>query len=231
MLFNDLNEIKTILQIPSGDTSEDKNLSFYNEWCASLIEEYLGRKGRVFLASRTEYYRGTGTKRLLLKSRPVYADPTILVYFDEQGNWGASSGAFTGSTSLLTYGVDFCLDVDDVVNDIPKSRSGILWNIKGDWPIPSWREGGWLSPYVAKGAGTLKVVYTAGWSLDTLPAAFRAASEALIAKYRYVFPLGIELSSESYDGNSRSITHMLRHKDYLLSLVKPMIHSYRNWNW
>ena len=231
MLFSDLKEIKSILQIDPGDKSEDVTLSFYNEWCGSLIEEYLGRTNRLFLKSRTEYYKGTGTNKLLLLSRPVYVSPTIQVYVDGGGNWGATSGSFTASTTELTYGTHFCLEVDQPAEDQSISRCGILYKITGTWSIPYWRDRGWLSPYTMPGAGTIKVIYNGGYSLDTLPALFRAAANALIAKYRYVFPLGIELSSESYDGNSRAITHMLRHKDYLMSLVKPHIHSFRNWRW
>lgn len=222
MILSDLNEVKKILAIPVENTTEDVQLSLYLEFASGLIEEVLNRS--LFFRSRTEYYDGTGTQRLNLRSRPVYTTPAIEVWHDRDGWYGSNSDAFQGNP--MTYGRDFCLVIDQ---DNGTSRSGILIRINDVWPRFSYREQGYLSPFVKKGMGNIKVIYTAGYTVDDLPAPLRAACDLLVARYRYVFPLGMELSSESYE--ERSISNMANARDYLLSLIKPMVYPYRNWSW
>ena len=68
MLYSDLREIKSVMGIDPGDTSVDKSLNFYIEQASAWIEELLNRPGMSY-KSRTEYYKGTGTQKILLKSR------------------------------------------------------------------------------------------------------------------------------------------------------------------
>ena len=108
--ISDLREIKAILDIPEGDQSEDVNLNFLIEQASNWIEEFLGRS--LFRKARTEYYNGNGSQKLLLKARPVLTSPTIEVYVDNSGYFGAASGSFNSSTTDLTYGTDFALVID-----------------------------------------------------------------------------------------------------------------------
>ena len=224
MLYTDIFEVKTILSIALGDNSEDIALNFYIEQASSWIDEYLNRPD-ISLKSRTEYYNGTGTQRLCLKSRPVYTDPPIQVFLDEAAYYGSSSGSF-GAGTELTYGSDFALILDEPNGT---SRSGILVRLHDFWPKPAIRQVGYLSPFIAIGYGTIKVIYTGGYTVDTLPAMLRGAANLLVARMRYIFPLGMELSSESYE--DRSIAMGTERRDYLMAMVKPMLFSFRNWKW
>lgn len=223
MLITDVREVKKMLEIPDDDKSEDVKLNYLIEHATSIIEEYLDRPGLSYSA-RTEYYDGNGTQFLLLRSRPVFVSPTIQVWVDEEGNYGSTSGAFTQSSAALTYGDDFSLKIDQ---DNGTSRSAILIRLNGYWNNRQVRQAGWLSPFVEKGRGNIKITYTAGYTTDTLPAAFRAACDLLVARMRYILPLGMELSSESYE--DRSISILGERKGYLMSLVKPLLFSYKNW--
>lgn len=187
----------------------------------------MGRPGLTF-GQKMEFYKGTGTQKLPLKFRPVYAAPTIQVTVDEAAYFGSAPGAFVGSPTAqpLVYGVDFCLQIDQP--DGLTSRSGILWRINDYWPRPQVRQAGLLSPFIADDPGSIQVIYTAGYTLDNLPSAFRVACNTLVARLRYIFPLGMELGGEGYE--ERSISLVTEHKDYLLSLVKPMLFQYRNWH-
>ena len=211
-----------MLDIPPNNTAEDVKLSFCIETASRWIEEILNRPGMSY-ASRTEYYRGTGTNKLLLRSRPVYTTPTIEVYEDQTGYYGSASGAFAAAT-LLEYGVDYCLQIDQ---DDGTSRSGILLNIKGAWPRRYVRQQGLLTPYLGDDLGSIKCVYTGGYTVDNLPAVIRTACDLLIGKLYYILPLAMELSSESYEERSISFGVPDR-KAYLTSLIKPMIGFYRN---
>ena len=222
MLLTDLRELKTYLDIDAGDTSEDKKLLFLVEHVSSWIEEVIDRPGLSF-KSRTEYYNGSGTQKMLLRSRPVYTSPTITCLVDEAGYFGSASGSFA-STTALVYGTDFCLQIDQ---EDGTSRSGILARINDTWPKPQVRQYGWLSPFIWSSQGNVKVTYTAGYTVDNLPSVFRLAINLLIARLRYILPIGYEMNSESYE--ERSISLALSEKDKLLGLIRPMLLPYRNW--
>ena len=175
---------------------------------------------------RTEYYNGTNSQRLLLRSRPVFTTPTPQVFVDSGGYFGSVSGAFTGANDALTYGVDFCLDIDQ---EDGTSRSGILIRFNDFWPKRYVRQAGYLTPFVTPSYGSVKVIYQAGFTVDTLPAVFRLAMNLLVAKLRWIFPLGLELNSESYE--ERNIGIAASQKNYMLNLVTPMLKPYSNWKW
>ena len=223
-MLTDLSELKKYLEISVDDHSEDANILLYIDVATNWIEEILGRTG-LFYKQRTEYYPGTGTQKLLLKSRPVFTTPTIQCFVDEAGYFGSTSGAFDAQNTQLTYGDDFCLQIDQ---DDGTSRSAILVRIGDYWPQPYVRSRGYLSPFEGGAFGNVKVVYSAGYTVDSLPAVFRAAANVLVAGIRYVMPLGMPLASESYE--ERSMTILVDRKGYLTGLVKPLISSYRNWN-
>lgn len=223
MILADLTEIKSLLEIDQDDTYEDKNLLFFMEYASDWIGEWLNRPG-LFYKTRTEIYKGTGTPRLCLRSRPVYYDDTMTVYQDTQANFGSSSGAFASGTQL-TYGVDYCLDFDTDVEN--KSRSGILYRINSLWYKPFSRVTGLLSPFLTTDLGSIKVVYNAGYTVDDMPSGIRFACNLIVSNMRYLFPLGVALSSESYE--DRSISILNEKKNYIMGLAIPHLFPYRNW--
>lgn len=224
MLFTEIGELKAALEIPLGQKNEDKRLLMFQEWAAEWIGEALNRPD-FEVKARTEYYDGTGTMLLPLRFRPVFASPTIAVRVDNHGFWGSASGSFD-STTALTYGDHFALKLDQPDGT---SRSGILVRIGDVWSKPFYRQRGLLSSYIGPGHGNVRVAYTAGHTADTLPAPLRMAAVTLIAKLRHVFPLGVELTSESYE--ERSISWTPNQKYYLMSLIRGMIEPYRNRRW
>lgn len=225
MLYSDLREVRKILELDDRNTQEDAKLNFFISQASEWISEFLGR-GDIGYKERTEYYNGSGTAKLLLRQRPVFATPTIQVWIDTGGYWGSVSGSFD-SNDALTYGTDFALQIDQ--DDGISSRCGILWARKRYWPRPSVRQQGYLSPFIGQDHGSIKITYWAGYTVDALPEAFRTACNTLVARMRYLFPLGMELGSEGFE--DRSIGLLADRKDYLMALVKPLIFTYRNWKW
>lgn len=221
MLYTDLNEVKALLEIDPANKAEDKKLGFLIAMASSWIEEYVGRD--LELRSRTEYLHGTGTQKLQLKYRPVYLTPRVWV--DDGGYYGSASGAFTDAESELTYGTDFAIRLDE--ENTGTSRSGLLIRINDYWPRFLANQRGLLSPFVTEGLGNIKVSYSGGYTQDTLPANIRFAANILVARMRFLFPVGMEVTAESYE--DRSINYIGQRKDYLLGLVKPHLHTYRNW--
>lgn len=224
MLYGDLRELKALLEIDQDDLSQDKVINFLLEQASGWIDELLGRPGNAY-ASRVEYYQGTGTSKLMLRSRPVFATPTILVSVDEAGFYGAPSGSFASNTAL-TYGDDFFLKADQADGS---SRSGILVRRNALWPKPQVRQIGLLSPHVGEDFGSVKVTYTGGWSVDTLPSSIRLACNLLVTRLKYLFPLGAELSGEGFEERSISVVTSDKHK--LLALVMPLLWGHRSWQW
>ena len=225
MLLNDLNELKTLMDIPLAHTAEDAKLLFLLRMASDWIAELLDRPD-LSIKTRTEYYDGTGTKNLLLRCRPVHTSPEPQAFEDLGGYWATASGAFAASTTQLTWGTDFTLRLDPGENGV--SRSGILVRIGGVWDRPQARQQGLLSPFITEGNGNVKVVYLAGYTFDSLPSTFRLALAFLVTRLRYVFPLGVELNSDSYE--ERSISVVISEKTKLLALVKPLLWSHRNWS-
>ncbi len=233
IFFQDLNELKTLLEIDPGDHSQDKKLSFFNEHAANIIEELLDRD--FTYKSRVRYYDGTGTQKLLLRHRPVYPAPpagfsALAVIVDEAGLYGTAPNSYGNNPAnqALVYGVDYTLKID---RDDGGSRSAILYRVGEFWPKPFNRQRGMLTPFVGNDTGSVQVTYTAGYTVDTLPAAFREAAGLLIARMNSLWPLGLPLNSESYGDSAGSVgqSYMNQYKDILTGLVKPLLWNHRNW--
>lgn len=220
MILTDLGELKRILDIPQADTGEDAKLLILVEQASSVIEEFLGRKNKLFKKARTEYYRGTGTQKLPLKCRPVFTTPTIAVSVDQGGYWGTPSDSFDSETAL-TWAEDFTLDIDQ---DDGTSRSGLLIRLGDVWPRPYVRKRGYLTPYIGDDKGSVKITYTAGYTVDTLPPEFRLATNILVARLRVLFPYGYMLSSEGYEERNVSYSVM----GDLFDLIRPILWMHRN---
>jgi len=232
MLFGDLREIKSVLQIHPLDTSEDKTLNFYLEWASGWLEEQTNRQ--FAYKTRTQLYKGTNSRKMTLRCRPAFPNPVspysaLQIIYDPMGYFGSAAGSFGGgnpSSVTFTYGVDYCLQIDQ---DDGGSRCGILWGINRYWEKPQIREQGYLFPFVSDDPGSYQVTYTAGYTVDTLPSPLRAACNLLASAYRYVFPLGMAIGSDSYQERSIGVIH--DKKDYLTALMKPHIQSFTNFKW
>ncbi len=224
--LSDIREVKKLLSIDPGNIAGDAQLLFLIEQATDWIEEVLNRS--LFYAARSEFYAGSGSQKLLLRSRPVYLQPAPpVVYLDECAYYGSATGSFDPNTSQLTYGKDYALELDS--EDGTSSRSGILIRINDYWPKPTVREAGWLSPFIGDSFGVLKIVYTAGYSLDNLPATFRFALTYLVAKMRNMIPLGMMTTGEGYE--ERAVSYFLPSKRQWLSEVWQMVGGNRNWKW
>ena len=221
-IYTDPIEAKRMLDIDPDDHSEDVKINFCNEWAANLIDEYLCRP--VFKKSRTEYPRPTNTQKLCLQARPVFTTPTIRCWVSPNngGLYGQADDAF-GDGTELTFGDDFGLQIDQ---DDGTSRSGILIRANALWAKPIIRRAGYLYPYTTEGFGSIKVQYTGGYTIDSLPSAFRLAGDALIARLLFLFPIGFEQNSAAYEDMAVSL--ITERKGWLLSVVKPMLYSYLN---
>lgn len=210
-----------------AQTSEDAKLLLYAEWATNIINTYLNRAADgIDYKTRTQYYRGSGTQKLLLRNRPVFRAPpspfsTMSVIVDNGGYYGTATDAFTNDA--LTYGVDYTLQVDQ---DDGSSRSGILIRLNNYWNKPQVRQQGLLSPFIGHDTGSIKIVYTAGYTLDTLPAAFRMAVAVVITQLKILFPLGMWLTGESYEERSISYTPI-----YWYMFLDGILGPYRNWYW
>ena len=224
MLFQDVQELKSLLEIAVDDDTQNKQLNFLNEYASGLIEEVLNRD--FTRRARTQYYDGTGTRKLLLRSRPVYTTPTIEAFEDDSGFFGTASGAFDSTLTALTYNSDFGLQVDQ---DDGTSRSGILVRFSSVWSKPSYRQKGYLTPFQGHSHGNVKIVYTAGWTVDTLPAPFRLCAGVLVSRLRHLLPIGLWLTSESYE--ERSVSYWMPQRDMFRGLINEMLGSFRNWRW
>lgn len=220
MLWSDLRELKEMLEIDPGDRSEDLRLNFWLKLASDICEGYLGYS--LFRQERTEFYKGTNTQKLVLRSKPAYSDPTPQVWVDEGAHFGANpQGAFPDTTKL-TYGTDYSLWMDD---DQTKSKRAILLKYNGYWQKTSRRQAGLLSPFVDENYGSIKVTYTAGYYPEDLPGELILACVELVARLRFMMPLGLPMNSDSFAGRSVSIAQ--RERNWLLDQVKHRLFQFR----
>ncbi len=221
-ILTDIRELKIALSLDQDNTIEDTLLMFQIEWASALIEDYLDR--RLGFDTTTEYYTGNDTQKLQLRRRPAFPEG-MQVWVQQDGFYGQRSGTFQTPEALLVYGTDYVLDVDQPDGS---SRSGLLLRTHTTWPRMWIRVPGLLRPFRYPTYGSVKVTYSAGYTVDTLPSSIRLACNLLVMKMRNLMPLGQEVGSESYE--ERHISYATRNKDYLMSLIKPILHTYRNWS-
>jgi hypothetical protein len=218
MLWTDLLTMKQLLEIDPNDTSQDWLLNHFNLWTTDILETLLNRD--FSLNTRTWYYQGTGTQKLILIHRPVQPS-SLQVTISDTGYFGF--GDYSGSTTLA-LGVDYTIKPDTPDG---WSNEAILYRINDYWPQPSYRQAGLLAPFQGADLGSVMVVSTAGYDIDTLPIQLKMAAELLITRLAYIFPLGLEVTSESYI--DRSISLAPTQREYLMGMVKHHVMYYRNW--
>ncbi len=217
-----------MLEILPTDTTQDIQLQFLIEQASSWIDEILGRSQWMEKKSRTEFYNGSGSGRLLLNARPVFLSPAPTVIIDQNGGFFGSPDDSFVSGDTIEYGETngWCLDIDQPDGT---SRSGILVRIGGYWPKPNFRQPGLLSSFVGKASGNIKITYTGGYTVESLPAVIRLACNLLVARLKNLFPLGMQLVSESYE--ERHIAYLPWKKNMLDGGIRAMLWPYRNWTW
>lgn len=193
-MFGNLQQIKIQLGINPQDPQEDALLNILMVQASSAIEEWCNRTFQQ--ATYTEFYSGDGTPELALNQRPVSSVASI--YLDDNGWWGQSSNAF-GSTTLLTQGTDYALEIDQPDGS---SRCGLVQNINGYWPRPICVQPNLISPFPGVGNGNIKVTYTAGYSV--IPPKIQLALFLQIATIRNSKNYGVLLASESQSDTAGS---------------------------
>ena len=221
--LTDLNELKIFMEKDLDDSSEDEKLMLLIPIASNWIINWLNRKEFDY-KQRVEYYDGNGTNKICLKAYPAFVDSvrTIQVIIDDNGGYGQIPGSFTGTP--LTYGNDFFLQVDD--SDGVTSHAGILIRNNDLWSKQRKRAFGLLTPFLGKAYGTIQVTYWGGYAPDNIPSEIRFAANNLVSRLNFLLPSGFELSGSTFQEQTVSI--FAPQKNYLMSLVTPMIQSYRN---
>lgn len=215
-----LSELKSRLGI-TGST-QDTTLQAIIDGVEAQVTLYLGYDPSV--ATRTEYYSGTGTPYLPLLCKPVVS--VTSVYYDYLGYWGQGDDPFPSNT-LLTAGTDYALQVEGPF------KMGILVMLntswQNQWYVPATR----LAPTMIASFGNYKVVSQCGYNSSEMAGINQAIyleSSALYAAR--LQGAGIQTNS-SLDGRSVSITMLdsMRSKSGMPRFVSPiaeaMLRPYR----
>lgn len=134
---------------------------------------------------------GPGSETLQLTHTPVWT--TSIEVREDVGGYAGQSGSAFGSSTVLTQGTDYYLDIDDATNNL--STTGLLWRI-GLWPtearsVKVTYYGGRTAAQLAGEWGNLKMA-----ALLTIEAAYRGAIQRNV---------GGLLTSESIGKYSKSM--------------------------
>jgi hypothetical protein len=157
-----------LVAIHGSETVTDADAKFYLQTIPAVEAAFQKAIGRelTYKPLDVTYLDGRGTPTVAIKRTPV--DPSgLAVRVDEGGYYGQVTDSF-GSTTALTIGEDFVLDIDSLKGD-GLSYSGILRRLNGVWPWQSWRgfQGGnpYLSPRARKCPGCIRVTANCGYQI------------------------------------------------------------------
>ena len=221
MALTTLSTIKSILNVTT--TAQDAWLSALRTAAEAVIAR---RCNRVFeSATYTEYYTGNSTKYLVLRQKPVTSITSV--YMDNDGNYGFTSGSFD-STTLLTSGVDYSLDLD---TNGTTSSSGILVRMKTVWPMLDRsytpRQ---LVLNIGPSMGNIKVTYVAGYT--TIPDDLQYAVALIVSIMRRTTPYGVPVTAERIGAYSYELAnpYLSRHTPIQpeIASIEQILSKYRD---
>lgn len=156
-------------------------------------------------ADYTEYPQGFGTRKLLLKEKPINSVASVRI---------DPTRAFTASNTLLTADVDY------------KIQRNVLYRLNNVWPAARQNIFGLLADAVVPSDGIIKVVYNAGYS--PIPDDLAAACELVVARWFGEAKDGEPMSSESLEDYSYSRATGANDADPL-GYVMPLLRPYIRW--
>lgn len=212
-----LDYAEVVLGISSPTAAERARLQTIIDGCSAAIIETIGRdivqttypSAPQYGKGDSGFYCGNGTRYLDLRQRPVI-ESGLAVYLDATGRFGNNpDGSFAAST-LLTYGTDYILHLDGCLpNSSTKcSYVGRLERLNGVWPERYGYIPGRLTPQRIPGVGNIKVAYTAGYTLPTVPNDIKMAVCHLVGYTRRTITQGGPIQSESWEDYSYSLAQV-----------------------
>ena len=218
-MLTSLAQIKSFLNIPGSDTSQDRQLSSLQYAAESVIKSRLKRN--LELSTYTEFYAGNSQRALTLRQRPVLSIASI--YEDFNAFFGQKPDSF-GPATLLQPGHHYALDLDTTSN---LSHSGIIFRIGGVWQeIGRVYFPGKLAAEIGPTFGNLKITYTAGYS--EIPQDLQYAVCYLISFMRRNVEAGGSIESETIgDYEYKLFDPSASRNNPLLSSVDQILTRYR----
>lgn len=221
MALTTLSQLKAFLNVT--DSSKDAWLEALRGAAEADIKLYCNQNFEQ--TTQTEYYTGNGQRVLVLRQRPVQSITSV--FYDSYGNFGTSPGAFD-STTLLTAGTHYCLDLDQGSS---LSSSGILFRINTVWAeLGRIYTPGKLYAEQISNAGNLKITYISGYA--TIPQDLQYAVALLVAYMKLTAPIGgFPLEAERLGDYSYKIHFPVRLSEYTkpeIGQIRQILQRYRD---
>lgn len=220
----------------SGSSSTAPTLQVQTGISSWTTATYTGTTATTF----TGCVGGTGT---LSSTAGQNAVNMPVVYMDPNGFWGNGPNSFapptaTSTGTLLVNGVQFSLVMDGSAG----SNRGLLRRIGNSGPggggaYAGWNQvygasgklGSWRVPGWPLGQGNIKVLYSAGYAPDQIPADLTYCANMLVAQMIRIQPSGTNLSSESLGGYSYST--LVDGDNPEMGTLRGMLRDYREISW
>lgn len=218
-MLTSLAQIKSFLNIPGSDTTQDFQLLGFQAAAESIINNRIKRN--LEPTSYTEYYAGNSQRAIILKNRPVLSITSV--HEDFQAYYGYNPESF-GPATLLVPGIHYTLDLDAGTTE---SKSGLLIRIGGVW-MEAGRVyyPGKLASEIGPTYGNLKITYTAG--LNVIPQDLQYAVCFLISFMKRNLEVGGVLQSEKLgDYEYQIFDPRQKTNDPVLSSVDQILTRYR----
>lgn len=139
--------------------------AWLNVWIPLIetqVEQYCNRK-LGFESNIVEWFDPSDDGFLILDQRPVHR--IVEVRRDAVGGYGQIPNSF-GTSSIMTAGQDYFLQIDGRGPTAGISDTGILWRANGQsWGYRRMWQGGLLAAAKERVQGTIKVTYDGGYKI------------------------------------------------------------------
>lgn len=180
MALTTLADVKTFLQIPVSNTTQDTLLNMLIGDASSVITNYL-RGRRLDQDTYTEFYSGNGTRFVILKQRPVFS--VLNVWLDYNGYFGQgvnNDGTLPFNATTLQALGSYDLVLDETISGPPLAWSALTAYMPGDRVT----SGGLF--YLCIVANTNQMPANGNWTLTTADAL--VSKSGLLARINWNWP-------------------------------------------
>jgi hypothetical protein len=191
--------VKSVLNVPLSDTTQDPWLSALWQAAEKAVKSYCKQKFE-YAASYVEYYDGNSQPKIPLRQRPVYQVNNVWVDFAGyygQGPGANNAGPFSAST-VLTNGQDYVLEYDG------QDPAGAAWSKSGNLirVATIWSEvgrvyyPGKLTADLGPAPGCIKVDYAYGFKPGQVPYDLQLGVAYTVAAMKRDLPAGGVVAEE-----------------------------------
>ncbi len=205
-----------------SDATPPSQLSALLVAAESIIKDFC--KQNIEVATYTEFYSSTNLRYFVLREKPVISITSL--WSNDGAYYGTSPRDAFDDNSLLTQGVDYCLDVD---RGGLISTSGKVLRVTTNWTqyamayVP-----GHITMDLGPAYGNIKVIYTAGYSV--IPDDLQYCCAFLVSYMKRTIKFGQNLQAEKLGDYGYHVARAAIKADPEMATTRQILSRYRDFS-